>query len=132
MKQKSKNMKKKKCYDKGFALVATLSILSLAVVIALAMVSLAETSLKASNHEAAMAKARANARIALTQAISELQRLSGVDTRITAPADILLSGAPSLTGVWKSWEGTNHDATGRPVVPNYGGTISGQGASSPE
>lgn len=59
----------------------------------------------------------------MTIAIGELQKLAGPDTRITAPADVLDPENPPLTGVWKSWEGGNHQATGpltgRPVKPDY-------------
>ena len=45
-------------------------------------------------------------------------------TRVTARADILDEENPLVTGVWKSWEGTDHETTGnfagRPVSPgNY-------------
>ncbi|MBT8038416.1 MAG: hypothetical protein KJO21_12820 [Verrucomicrobiae bacterium] len=88
--------------------------------IALAMLSLSTIELRSGQSGKAMAEAQANARMALMLAIGELQKHTGQDTRITANADLLVAGAPPLTGVWKSWEGTNHDSGGRPIKPDYG------------
>jgi hypothetical protein len=104
---------------RGFALIATISIMALLVMVGLGMLSLSKVELRSSQNSKAMAEAQANARMALMIAIGELQRHTGSDTRITAPADIVESGAPPLTGVWKSWQGTDHDSTGRPIKPDY-------------
>ena len=108
---------------RGFALIATISIMVLLVMIALAMLSLSTNEVRASQNGRAMAEARANARMALTIAIGKLQLHAGSDMRITAPADIIDENMPMLTGVWRSWEGTNHtltgSMTGRPTVPDY-------------
>jgi hypothetical protein len=115
---------------KGFALVSTLMLLILLSLLCLGMLSLSSISLRSSGQGNAQAEARANARMALMLAIGELQRHSGLDTRVTAQAEVIEPGAPPLTGVWKSWEGENHDSTGRPIQPNYGSkTASGQEGS---
>jgi type II secretory pathway pseudopilin PulG len=103
----------------GFALVATLSLMILLAILAVGLLSLSAVTLRSSGQGAAQAEARANARMALMVALGELQKHTGTDTRVTAPADILNPGAPSLTGVWRSWEGDDHDATGRPRKPLY-------------
>lgn len=103
----------------GFAIVATLMIMTLLLLMAFAMMSLSSTTTRTTSTNDADAEAKANARMALMLAIGELQMHSGADTRITAPAELLEAGAPPLTGVWRSWEGTNHDATGRPIQPDY-------------
>ena len=103
----------------GFALIATISVMVLLVMIALAMLSLSTIELRSSQNSRAMAEAQANARVSLMLAIGELQKQSGLDTRITAPLNIMDTNAPPLTGVWKSWEGGNHDNAGRPTVPDY-------------
>jgi len=103
----------------GFALVATLMLMLLLGILAIGMLSLSSISLRSSSQNSALSEARGNARMALMLAIGELQKNTGSDTRITAPADIVEPGAPPLTGVWKSWEGTDHDSTGRPVKPDY-------------
>ncbi len=104
----------------GFALVVTLSLFVLLTVLVVGLLGLSSISLRSGNHGQYAAQARANARMALVLAIGELQRRAGPDTRVTARADILDDDNPPLLGVWKSWEGANHDAQGRPVSPgNY-------------
>ncbi len=112
----------------GFALIVTLSLMILLTVIAVGLLSLSTISLRASSQSSDMATARANARMALMLAIGELQCQAGPDTRVTARADILDDQNnvknPPITGVWKSWEGADHETTGtyagRPVSPgNY-------------
>ncbi|BCX46253.1 hypothetical protein HAHE_01610 [Haloferula helveola] len=58
-------------------------------------------------------------------AIGELQKQAGADTRVTASASLLDDENPPLTGVWRSWEGSDHESgrrsrfSGRPVPPEY-------------
>ncbi len=109
---------------KGFALVVTMSMLILLMVLAIGLLSLSSISLRTSGQSEASARARANARMALSIAIGELQKHAGADTRVTARADILDESNPPVLGVWKSWEGSNHQTTGpfagRPISPgNY-------------
>lgn len=110
-------------HPRGFALIVTLSLMILLTVIAVGLLSLSAVSLRSTSQGSARAEAQANARLALMLAIGELQKQAGADTRITAPADILNPANPPLTGVWKSWEGTNHETTGqlagRPKAPAY-------------
>lgn len=104
----------------GFALVVALSLLVLLPVIAMGLLSLSAISLRSVSQDQAQAEARANARLALMIAIGELQSLAGADTRVTASADILDPTNPPLLGVWRSWEGSNHDPDhGRPIPPDY-------------
>ena len=107
----------------GFALIATISVMVLLVMVALAMLSLGTIELRSSQNERAVAEARANARLALMLAIGELQKHAGADTRVTAGADIVADDNPSLLGVWKSWEGSDHEQSGafagRPIAPDY-------------
>ncbi|WP_035612214.1 hypothetical protein [Haloferula sp. BvORR071] len=105
----------------GFALIITLSLMVLMTIIAVGLLGLSSISLRGSGQGDAVARARANARMSLMLAIGELQREAGLDTRVTARADILDKNNGPLLGVWKSWEGTDHDAsTGRPIAPsNY-------------
>ena len=113
-------------HNKGFALIATISVMVLLVLVALALLSLSTVELRGSSNDRNLETARANARMGLMLAIAELQTTSGADTRITAPADVIDGGASpnqnirQLTGVWRSWEGLNHDRnTGFPTAPNY-------------
>ncbi len=103
----------------GFALLATLSLLFLMTVIAVAVLTLAAVNVRSTRADFHMEEARANARLALMLAIGELQREMGPDQRISATAEILedsenlnldLSAAegegemehPYWVGVWDS------------------------------
>ncbi|MFT5882049.1 MAG: hypothetical protein ACI9FG_000546, partial [Crocinitomicaceae bacterium] len=98
--------------ERGFALIATISIMALLVMVALGMLSLSKIELRSSQNSKAMAEAQANARMALMIAIGELQKQMGPDQRISANADILsINDAgedvtvanPHWAGVWDSW-----------------------------
>lgn len=119
---------KKRFVDRsGFTLIVTVSLMVLLIVLALAMLSLSSVSLRSSSTSLERGRAMANARSSLIMAIGELQRHAGPDTRVTARADILSEVAddsPPLLGVWRSWQGENHEqsgpAAGRPINPgNY-------------
>jgi len=108
----------------GFALVITLSLLVLLVVISVGLLSLSSISLRASGASSAMAEARSNARLSIQLALGQLQLLSGQDSRITASSQLLNASNPVATGVWRSWEGADHDGTGKPIVPDYRSKLS--------
>lgn len=108
----------------GFALVITLSLLVLLVVVSVGLLSLSAISLRASVATSAMAEARSNARLSVQLALGQLQLLAGQDSRITASSRILDSSNPLATGVWRSWEGGDHDGTGKPIVPDYKSKLS--------
>ncbi len=121
MKPILKTAKKTANPPRGFALIVTLSLLILLTVIAVGLLSLSSISLRAAGRASDQSIARANARLALMLAIGELQKQTGLDTRVTARADILAKTNPPILGAWKSWEGTDHETSGpfagRPVSP---------------
>ncbi|WP_367871431.1 hypothetical protein [Luteolibacter sp. Populi] len=102
---------------RGFALIITLTLMALLTILSIGLLSLSTISLRTSSQGDSAARARANARLALMMAIGELQHFAGLDTRVTAKADILDQNNPPVLGVWKSWEGTDHDSSGRPISP---------------
>lgn len=109
---------------RGFALIITLTLMVLLTVVAIGLLTLGSVTLRSASTGVDQAVARANARMALMLAIGDLQKHAGPDTRITAKADILDASNPPIMGVWKSWEGTDHEQTGsaqgRPISPgNY-------------
>ena len=75
----------------GFALVATVSMMVLLTLVAIAMLSLSTIEQRSSGGSANEADrmARANARMALMIALGELQEAAGPDQRVTATASIL-------------------------------------------
>jgi len=75
-------------------------------------------------------KAKQNAILGLKTAIGQLQKLTGPDTRITAPAESIadVNGSRNVTGVWRSWEGRNHHTSGsqagKAFAPDYTSKLS--------
>ncbi|MEP4078367.1 hypothetical protein [Haloferula sp.] len=92
----------------------------LLALLAVGLLTLSTISLRSSNSGLAQSEARSNARMAAMMAIGQLQSLTGLDTRVTASARLLDEENIEVSGVWRSWEGTNHDSGGRPIVPDYG------------
>jgi Tfp pilus assembly protein PilV len=76
----------------------------LITVLAIGMTGLAVIELRRSTQSTDSAIARANARLALMQAIGQLQRTLGPDQRVSANAEILggTPNQPHWTGVWRS------------------------------
>lgn len=86
----------------GFALVVVLSLMVLMTVVAVGLLTLSSISLRAASQGEAMSMARANARLALTLAIGDLQKHVGPDQNVTASARLLDPDAPPWTGVWNA------------------------------
>ncbi len=111
--------------NQGFALIATILLMVLLAIITIGTLSLSVVTVRNSGHNSAQNIARANARMALMMAIGELQRNTGSDTRVTAPANIVNPSNPEVLGVWRSWEGTDHELPvglipgGRAIAPLY-------------
>ena len=82
-------------HSHGFALVATVSMMVLLTLVAIAMLSLSTIEQRSSGGGANEADrmARANARMALMMALGELQKAAGPDQRVTATATILGNSA---------------------------------------
>ena len=123
-------MRKKKFHfvlqPRGFALVATLLVTVLLVLLIMGLLTLSALSLRQSSQRLELDKAQANARLALSLAIGDLQKYAGPDQRITASAAILDEkpetediddvGEPHVVGVWQS---TLQEEGKTPTIPNY-------------
>ena len=117
--------------DRGFALVIAISLMVLLTVLAIGLLTLSTVSLRASSQGEAMQAARSNARMALSLAIGQLQKNAGADQRITAPAMIAESSAPSwLTGVWSGALPTAQDPVPEKDGQFRGYLSSGAGAAA--
>ena len=103
----------------GFALIVTLSLMILLTVIAVGLLSLSSISLRSAAASSNMAEARQNARLSMMLALGQLQLLTGHDTRVTGSSTISDPAAVTLTGAWRSWEGSDRDSNGKPKVPEY-------------
>ncbi len=114
-------------YRPGFALIITISLMVLLALLAVGLLGLSSVSLRSSNRTEAIAEARANARLALTIALGELQKHAGPDQRITAPGDIADAKARHgrWTGVWDSWKAGDGEPSGNDE-PSDHATIPGR------
>jgi hypothetical protein len=78
--------------------------MTLMMVLALGLMGLSAIELRRSQRDEHAAVARANARIALMEAIGQLQKTAGPDQRVSATAEILGESVahPHWTGVWRT------------------------------
>lgn len=101
--------------QKGFSLIATVTILVLLSLIAIGLLSLSAVTVRSSASELTLLEARANARLSLALAIGELQKQLGPDQRVSAEAGVFDRDAltpeiegvqhPHWVGVWSTrWE----------------------------
>jgi len=101
--------------QRGFALVVTLGLMVLLSVLVIGLLSLSTVTLRSSQNGKDLALAQANARLALTMAIGQLQKYTGDDRRITMTADQMTNSADGSatsahatrrhwTGVYKAWD----------------------------
>ena len=88
-------------------MVVTLTLMVLLTILALGMLSLSAVALRSSALNGEDGVARANARLALSLAIAELQKHAGPDQRVTGRADLLDESVanPMWTAVWNSGGG---------------------------
>ncbi len=88
---------------RGFALLLTLGLVSLALLLLLGLVAVIRLEAQAAVNSEELAKARANARLGLRIAIGQLQRYTGsANGIVTARADVAGGtwSNPAWTGVW--------------------------------
>ncbi len=105
---------------RGFALIATLTLMMLLTLLAVGILALASSQNRISLQTILQAEARQQALVGLDAAIGELQVELGPDRRVSANSGILTkeggSGPQYLLGVWDSWDG-----------PIYGKSLTGKG-----
>lgn len=73
--------------NRGFALVATLSVVGLIMLLVIGLLGLSSSSLRSASQHYTRAEAQANARLALMLAMGQLQQAAGPDQRVTTTAD---------------------------------------------
>ena len=114
----SRSRKKQK---KGFALIATMTLMMLLAMLAVAIMATAASQNRIALQTMLQAEARQQALVGLDAAIGELQVELGPDQRVTASSGILNKNdngsAQHLLGVWDSWDG-----------PIYGKSRTGHGS----
>ena len=114
----------------GFALVSTVMVMTLLVLVALGMISLATIETRQSVDGLHQEIARSNARMALMIALGELQKQTGPDQRVTACAAVLEDAAGSMTLANRNWLGvwkTSYQAGGRewPLIGKVSSEVPG-------
>ena len=105
-------------FRRGFALVVSISLMILLTIIAVGLLTLSATALRASGQGEAMATARNNARLALMMAIGDLQTTLGPDRAVSATSNLVSANPakPNLAGAWESWDYDPNSGT-----PDYTG-----------
>lgn len=119
---KAKNTQTPSTQQRGFALIASISIMALLVMITLGMLTLSTSETRHMKQGKHLQMAQANAKLALMMALGELQQYAGQDQRVTAEADILNSdgflgtdrdpGAKHYVGVYSTEEWQKRDNNG--------------------
>lgn len=101
--------KQRKQKKPGFALIATLTLMMLLAMLAVALLSMASSQQRIAMQTVLLAEARQQALVGLDVAISELQVEMGPDQRVSANSGILSDQEGSfpqyILGVWDSWDG---------------------------
>ena len=104
------SLKQRKQKKRGFALIATLTLMMLLAMLSVALLSLASSQQRIAMQTVLLAEARQQALVGLDVAIGELQVELGPDQRVSANSGILSEnagdGAQYILGVWDSWDGT--------------------------
>lgn len=101
----------------GFALIISLGIMALIILLILAMTSMIRVEIEKSSGDHARSVAKNNALLALKEAIGNLQKYAGPDTRSTASAQLLNESNPKWTGIWPSDENASLGAGITPGEP---------------
>ncbi|MCH7226191.1 hypothetical protein [Haloferula sp. A504] len=99
----------------------TISLMVLLALLAVGLLSLSTISLRSSNQSMAMAEARANARLALSVALGELQKEMGPDMRISAESAIFDADETSarIEGIAQSRWLASYDSWGSWLNASY-------------
>lgn len=105
---------------RGFSLIVTVTLMILLSLLAVGVLSLSSTTLRGTSSGVFQQEARGNARLGLQMAVAELQRMTGDDRSVTAPAAAVLANAaqPHLLGAWESW---SWDPLTESGTPDYRG-----------
>ena len=109
----------------GFALVIALSLMAFVLLLLLSITTLVQVESQSASIASAQLEAEQAALLSLNLAIGKLQENAGLDQRVTATAEAVdtVNGPKQLTGVWRSWEGRDHQANGFPIAPDYGSKL---------
>lgn len=105
----------------GFALVIALSLMAFVLLLLLSITAIVQVEQASAGISTGKLEAKQAALLSLNMALGKLQETAGLDQRVTAPAEAVATanGSKQLTGVWRSWEGKDHESNGLPKAPDY-------------
>ena len=105
-------------HAKGFALIATLTLMLLLCLISVGLLSLAASQNRTAAAAILAAEARSQALLGLDAALAELQLALGPDQRVSASSGIVGAHNTNILGAWNSWDASLTDKS-----PAHGGDI---------
>lgn len=119
-----RQIRKHICGGRGFALIASLTLLMLLGMIAMGILSVVMSQNRVATQVALAAEARQQALMGLDAAIAELQVQLGPDQRVSASSGILSENSRDpqhILGVWDSWSAPIYGSiNGRRISSTYG------------
>ena len=103
---------------RGFALIATITLLLLLSLISVGLLGLAASQNRTAAAAILAAEARSQALLGLDAALAELQLALGPDQRVSASSGIVGAHNANILGAWNSWDASLTDKS-----PAHGGDI---------
>lgn len=105
---------------RGFALLITITLLAFLVLLLVSLASLTRVETQVASNNQTISQARQNALMALNLALGEIQRATGPDRRITAPANLTAPAAvhPRWVGVYGNTAAADYTQTPSAITPS--------------
>ena len=112
--------------SKGFALIATITLMMLLALLSVGLLTIASSQVRISEKQLAAAEAKSLARFSLEVSLGQLQCELGPDQRVSANSGILSSGtsegsSPYILGAWNSWDTwlNRNNSSGMSIASTY-------------
>ena len=111
--------RKRAARREGFALLITITLLAFLVLLLVSLASLTRVETQVASNNQTLSQARQNALMALNIAIGEVQRATGPDRRVTAPANLANAAAasPRWVGVYGNSAAADYTQTPSAITP---------------
>ena len=112
--------------SKGFALIATITLMMLLALLSVGLLTIASSQVRISEKQLFAAEAKSLARFSLEVSLGQLQCELGPDQRVSANSGILSSGtsegsSPYILGAWNSWDTwlNRNNSSGMDIASTY-------------
>ena len=112
--------------SKGFALIATITLMMLLALLSVGLLTIASSQVRISEKQLFAAEAKSLARFSLEVSLGQLQCELGPDQRVSANSGILSSGtsegsSPYILGSWNSWDTwlNRNNSSGMSIASTY-------------